>query len=190
MYLWRGGRSLGVSKFLMEGERDASCSVGCCRLNGHVGRPIRRTGWCGEQLARGHRENGGIDGGDDDVGPHCSGGDCTQPYWVAAQQTGGLDGTLVNNGTLLLDGSPGFEVSIIGVFTGTVQGCGTGSFALSFPLTKGSATTPFSGAEVIVPGSGTGELAGISGAGTYTFDPLGGSNGTSTGSMTVLCKAS
>ncbi len=122
--------------------------------------------------------------------PHCSGGDCTQPYWVAAQQTGGLDGTLVNNGTLLLDGSPGFEVSIIGVFTGTVQGCGTGSFALSFPLTKGSATTPFSGAEVIVPGSGTGELTGITGAGTYTFDPLGGSNGTSTGSMTVLCKAS
>jgi hypothetical protein len=62
-------------------------------------------------------------------------------YTLTSQQSGGLDGVLTNDGTLWLEArSSALELSILGMFTGTVHGWGQGNLALSFPLTAGSLT--------------------------------------------------
>ena len=76
---------------------------------------------------------------------------------------------MTDSGTFYLDGS-GFDFVILGLFVGTVQGCGTGSFAVAFPLTKGSFTDVFSGHSEIVAGSGTGDLVGLSGTSSYRLN--------------------
>jgi len=120
--------------------------------------------------------------------PTCdAAGNCVQGYTVTSQQSGDMQGTLTNDGTMYTAaGSSTFRVAIIGLFVGSVRGCGSGSFALTFPLTDADQSAPFTGHDAIVPGSGTGALAGITGVGTYTFDPV---SGTSQGSMIVLCRA-
>jgi hypothetical protein len=118
----------------------------------------------------------------------CTPTGCLESYTVSARQTGGLDGTLTNNGSLWLanDAAVSFHVTIIGLFTGTVQGCGQGTMLMYYPLTSGTFTSAFSGLVQIVPGSGTGGLAGISGLGTYRFNP---GDGTSSGTLTALCSS-
>jgi hypothetical protein len=113
-------------------------------------------------------------------------GHCLVSYTVTAQLTGGQQGTLVNDGTLWLEnGFSTFDAEIIGLFSGHVDGCGTGTMAVSFPFTVAS-SQPFSGRDEVVPGSGTGDLTGISGSGTYTFDP---STGASEGTAQLKCRA-
>jgi hypothetical protein len=120
--------------------------------------------------------------------PTCTPSGCLESYTVTAQQTGGLDGTVTNNGTLWLesDAAVSFNVTILGLFTGTVQGCGQGTMLMYYPLTSGAFTAAFSGRVEIVSGSGTGGLAGISGAGSYEFNPADGS---SQATLTARCKS-
>jgi hypothetical protein len=114
-------------------------------------------------------------------------GNCVFGYTVTAQLSGDLQGTLTNDGTIYTKaGSSTFQVTILGMFTGSVRGCGSGSFALYFPLTTGS-SAPFTGHDMMVPGSATGDLTGSSqvGAWTYTFDPA---TNTSTASGFIRCR--
>src|SRR5690349_12789922 len=55
-------------------------------------------------------------------------GNCTVTYTVTAQQTGGLTGTLTNRDTVWVQAQPAdtFQFVILGLFSGTVQGCGSG----------------------------------------------------------------
>jgi hypothetical protein len=113
-------------------------------------------------------------------------GDCLASYTVTADLSGAMQGTLVNDGTAwLASGSSTFHVAIIGLFTGSVAGCGEGTMALSYPLTVGG-SAPFSGQIDVVAGSGTGAFERASGTGTYTFDP---STRTSQSSLQVKCRA-
>lgn len=52
------------------------------------------------------------------------------------------------------------------VFVGTVNGCGSGSFMY---LASATGTLPMDGRLIIVEGSGTGDLEGISGKATSTL---------------------
>jgi hypothetical protein len=101
-------------------------------------------------------------------------------YTVTIEVSGGLQGTVTNVGTLWMEeGFSSFHVTIIGLFSGTVEGLGEGTMALSYPLTMGG-SAPFSGQIDVIPGSGTGALAGVTGSGTHTFDS---SSGTSQSTM-------
>src|SRR6516164_137773 len=55
-------------------------------------------------------------------------GQCLVGYTVTAQVFGGEQGTLVNDGTIWLEnGFSAFHYEIIGLFSGTVDGCGEGT---------------------------------------------------------------
>jgi hypothetical protein len=60
------------------------------------------------------------------------------------------------------------------------------SFTAYFPLTT-AGPTPFTAQDVLVPGSGTGDLAGSSqvGPATYRYDPA---TNTTTGSGSIRCR--
>ncbi len=86
--------------------------------------------------------------------------------------TGGLDGSAVGRvgaWVAVEDGQPSSSVLAgVQLFTGTVDGCGTGSFAWTVvgELTDAS---PFESQLRIVEGSGSGELSGISGRGAASL---------------------
>jgi hypothetical protein len=82
-----------------------------------------------------------------------------------------MEGTLNSAGIAYADATTGaYHTSVLGLFRGTVADCGTGSVAFSIPLVAGG-PAPFDGQIEVVPGSGTGELAGISGVGTVHITP-------------------
>jgi hypothetical protein len=113
------------------------------------------------------------------AGPTCDpAGRCLAGYTLTADLSGAMQGTLVNDGTSWLEaGFSTFHVAIIGLFAGSVEGCGEGTMALSYPLTLGG-SAPFSGQLEVIAGSGTGAFDGASGTGTYTFDQSTGSSQT------------
>src|SRR5262245_4498492 len=109
-------------------------------------------------------------------------GNCVIPYTVSTQISGDMQGTLSEGGLLYSKaGVSTFQFSAMGIFAGTVNGCGSGSFALHLPLTTFDPAVPFTAPFMLVSGSGSGDLAGISQVGpwTYTYRPDG--TGTSTG---------
>jgi Protein of unknown function (DUF3224) len=116
--------------------------------------------------------------------PSCNdaGNNCVLSYTVSTQVSGNLQGTLSEDGLLYSKaGESTLQFSAMGIFTGTLKGCGSGSFALYLPLTTLDPAAPLTAHSMLVPGSGAGGLAGISQVGpwTYTFDPSG--KGTSSG---------
>jgi hypothetical protein len=105
-----------------------------------------------------------------------SGNNCVQSYSVSTEVSGDMQGTLVEQGLLYAkDGASTYQFSAIGVFTGTVKGCGSGNFALNLPLTAFDPAVALTARDTLVPDSGAGGLAGISQVGpwTYTFNPDG-----------------
>ena len=126
--------------------------------------------------------------GDFGGSPQCdSAGNCVVSYTVSSELSGDLQGTLSEDGIAYTKpGSSTFQFSAMGMFVGSVRGCGSGSFALYLPLeTLGSA--PLTAHDVMLPGSGTGDLTDSSQVGpwTYTYDPA---TNTSTGSGKIRCR--
>jgi hypothetical protein len=120
--------------------------------------------------------------------PQCDpAGNCVVSYTVSAALSGDLQGTFSANGLAYTQpGSSAFQFSAMGMFVGSVRGCGSGSYAIYEPLNTAGSTT-VTGLDVMVPGSGTGDLAGSSQVGpwTYKYDPQ---TSTSTDSGLIRCR--
>ncbi|MFT3854892.1 MAG: DUF3224 domain-containing protein [Ilumatobacteraceae bacterium] len=120
-----------------------------------------------------------------------AGGACILPFTITGgpASTGDVAGTTVQAGSasVLPDGTV-YANSII-TFTGTILGCGTGTVTMrSTGLNKAGTT---SGRVVIVAGSGTAELTGITGSGKVVdghADPSGSDGGTGTIHLRVRCR--
>jgi hypothetical protein len=96
---------------------------------------------------------------------------CLLSYHVSSQVTGTMHGTMVSSGEIYAELATGtYQSSLMSLFTGVVDGCGSGTLVLSWPLAEGG-TTPFSGRVVVVDDSGTAGLTDVSGAGTFLITP-------------------
>ena len=120
--------------------------------------------------------------------PLCDQGSCVRPFWFLGRSTGGLVGSTVQvgAGTQFADGT--IYANSTFVFTGTVTRCGTGTVAMRSTGFNRAGTT--SGEIVIAEGSGTGELAGITGSGEVVdgqADPSGNGGSTGTVVMRIRC---
>ena len=71
---------------------------------------------------------------------------------------------------------------------GSVTGCGTGSFTLSLADFSGNLALPAPATGVVVPGSGTGDLARVSGRAAFVFTPGEAGAGTYTYTMKLRCR--
>jgi hypothetical protein len=119
---------------------------------------------------------------DNDLGHVCdSGGQCVYSQTETnVTQTGDLQGSTVQADVTGAGADPLLTTLSSGTFTGSVKGCGTGAFLYTGQGTFDSASGNFDETFVIVDGSGTGDLAGISGVlrqhGTTadTSDPIVG----------------
>jgi Protein of unknown function (DUF3224) len=113
---------------------------------------------------------------------------CVIPFSLLGQASGDLEGTAVQAGAAatLPDGTLYANSTL--VFTGSIAGCGTGTVAMrSTGLNEGGET---SGLVEIVDGSGTGDLAAVSGRGTVTLgraEPGGGGIAHGTIEFTLDC---
>jgi hypothetical protein len=114
-------------------------------------------------------------------------GNCVVSYSIVTTDPGRGDivGTsvLVGTGVRLPDGSLYGNSTI--KFTGTFEGCGSGSLAMrSTGFNRGGAT---SGEIVIVPGSGTGDLVGIEGSGVVVGGTADGNGAAGAVEMRIRC---
>jgi len=117
-------------------------------------------------------------------------GNCVVSYSIVTTDPGSGDivGTsvLVGTGVRLPDGSLYGNSTI--KFTGTFKGCGSGSLAMrSTGFNRGGAT---SGEIVIVPGSGTGDLAGLEGSGVVVDGIADGTGAAGGVEMRIRCPGS
>jgi Protein of unknown function (DUF3224) len=101
-------------------------------------------------------------------------GHCQLGYAITSTFSGDLTGTSKTDGvtfvdpaTLILKGTS------MNLFSGSVKGCGTGTFVMHYPLFDG-VPGPYSVSGVILEGSGTGDLVGITGTldSDYVPDPV------------------
>ena len=101
---------------------------------------------------------------------------------------GGLAGSTASRSAVALDQSTGLA-SIEGfeLFTGQVAGCGDGSFTMTGAITR-LLQSPGVGTLVIVAGSGSGALAGITGRGTFSVTPTGPTSAASTFTIAARCR--
>lgn len=107
---------------------------------------------------------------------------CVIPFSLLGQSSGDLEGTAVQAGAAatLADGTIYANSTL--VFTGSIEGCGTGTVAMRSTGLNVDGET--SGIVEIVDGSGTAGLAPVSGTGTVTLgraEP--GSRGDAHGTM-------
>jgi hypothetical protein len=120
--------------------------------------------------------------------PVCEQGSCVLPFSFLGRTTGDLVGSFAQagGGTRLADGT--IYANSVLVFVGTITRCGTGTVAMSSTGFNRAGST--SGRIVIAEGSGTGELAGITGSGDVLdgqADPSGNGGGTGTIVMRLHC---
>jgi Protein of unknown function (DUF3224) len=120
--------------------------------------------------------------------PVCDQGSCVRPFSILGHARGDLVGSGVQAGagTRFADGTIYANSTL--VFTGTVTRCGTGTVAMRSTGFNRAGST--SGEIVIAEGSGTGELAGITGSGEVVdgqADPSGNGGGTGTIVMRLQC---
>ena len=114
-------------------------------------------------------------------------GHCVISTSATNQWTGGLDGTTESRSAIALDEATGkASIQSFELFTGTVDGCGDGSFTLAANITR-LLSAPGQGTLLVVPGSGSGRLEGISGVGTFAVTPTGPSSATSTFTLELRC---
>lgn len=108
-------------------------------------------------------------------------GQCIGSYSSANMVSGDLVGSLAVEGIAqLVLGRTVLNQGNVQLFSGTVAGCGTGTFVVQLPLQPISLVAPSTSVgATILEGSGTGELEGISGKveQTFTPDPQGGGVG-------------
>lgn len=94
---------------------------------------------------------------------------CAMASTSVREVTGDLQGRTYGGGVTVLAPQGGSAVGAAAaavVFVGTVNGCGSGSFMY---LASATGTLPMDGKLIIVEGSGTGDLEGISGKATSTL---------------------
>ena len=72
---------------------------------------------------------------------------------------------------------------------GAVDGCGEGSFTVSLADFSGNLALSAPATGVVVPGSGTGSLEGVSGRASFVFTPAAAGAGTYTYRMKLRCRA-
>ncbi|MCU1500656.1 MAG: hypothetical protein JWM12_10, partial [Ilumatobacteraceae bacterium] len=96
-------------------------------------------------------------------------------------------GTVVSSGSLYANLSQGtYQTTLLGLFSGEIEGCGSGTLVLSWPLVDGGPVT-VSGDLNVVEGSGTAGLQGVSGSGSFTVTPDGSVN-TSVYRLRLRCR--
>ena len=99
--------------------------------------------------------------------PQCNAaGQCLYPWTEAGQTTGDLQGTYIASGVASVNATGQFAVARIDTFTGTIEGCGTGSITLRETEDLGPAPKPTRWQ--VVDGFGTGDLAAVQGHGEGT----------------------
>ena len=114
-------------------------------------------------------------------------GHCVISTSAVNQWTGGLDGTTESRSVIALDQATGqASIQSFELFTGTVEGCGEGSFTMAGNITR-LLSAPGTGKLVVVEGSGSGQLQGISGRGTFSVTPTGPASATSTFTLDLRC---
>jgi len=108
-------------------------------------------------------------------------GRCVVPWQSTSAVTGGLQGEALSFGSLVTDDPAAgtYTSTHYALFTGAVEGCGSGTVVFYFPPVAGSPGA-FRGRIEVHAGSGTGDLAGLRGSGTYQVTP------SATGSLTEL----
>lgn len=124
------------------------------------------------------------------IGVSCDAtGRCLVSTLVPGSITGGVAGPTVTRGAAYGDTTTGdyFGGSVI-MITGTVAGCGEGSMTMSLGDFSGNLALPAAATGVVVPGSGTGALAGVTGRGEFHFSPGVGGAGTYSYSMKLRCR--
>jgi hypothetical protein len=120
--------------------------------------------------------------------PVCQQESCVLPFSFLGRTTGDLIGSFAQagGGTRFADGT--IYANSVLVFVGTITRCGTGTVALSSTGFNRAGST--SGQIVIAEGSGTGQLAGITGSGDVVdgqADPSGNGGGSGTIVMRLHC---
>ena len=110
---------------------------------------------------------------------------CVVPFSLLGSSTGDFEGSgpQTGGGARLPDGSLYANGTLM--FTGTVRGCGTGTVVMrSTGFNRGGET---SGTIEIIEGSGTGDLAGLTGEGTVTSGEAGADGSSGSVAMRVRC---
>lgn len=130
-------------------------------------------------------------GAQEELAAECApdGASCIGSYRLTSPTFGGdLDGASIGAEIATISPSGTVSVRITSIFTGSVRGCGYGTVVYTNDGTFNSSTaTSFRFALTIVPGTGTGDLQGLTGAAIGTTD-LTDPSGTSTVVGALRCK--
>lgn len=113
---------------------------------------------------------------------------CVIPFSLQGSSAGAVDGTTTQSGSAvqLPDGSLYANSTLL--FTGTIEGCGTGTIAMRSTGYNRNGVT--SGEIAIVDGSGTDGLVGVAGNGTVVdgqADPAGSGGSRGRIDLDVTC---
>jgi hypothetical protein len=99
-----------------------------------------------------------------DAGTVCdTANQCVSLARISATQTGDLQGSTVESFTTGFNGTNVVPQTMLGTFTGNVTGCGAGGVLSRGDATVNATTGQYTATYTIVPGTGTGGLAGITG---------------------------
>lgn len=94
-------------------------------------------------------------------------GRCVLTVESTAEVTGGLLGSTSSAGALMFNAATNtYLTTQYTLFTGTIEGCGSGTVMMRSPEVSGS-QRPFAGNIEVMLGTGTNDLRGINGGGTY-----------------------
>jgi hypothetical protein len=113
---------------------------------------------------------------------------CVVGLSATNQWSGGLQGTSSSREIIAVDQTTGWATfESFELFTGHVQGCGDGSFTMRGSISR-SFPSPGTGTLEVLPGTGSGDLAGVRGRGTFSVTPTGPTSATSTFVLDLRCR--
>lgn len=117
-------------------------------------------------------------------------GNCVVPYSIGeATYSGGVRGTSVTAGILVLDATTGYSTGTsYQLFTGEIVGCGTGTVVIALPEFESVPGEPIIAKGSIVDGSGTGGLDRVSGTITNVFTSDASGAGSAVGRVDLRCR--
>jgi hypothetical protein len=120
--------------------------------------------------------------------PACdASGKCVTTVTVGSAVTGDLQGTASSVAALMFDSvTHAYLIMQYSLFTGTVEGCGDGSLIMRLPEVRLEQTI-VKGRVDVLPDTGTNELTGLFGGGTYTAVQDAAGLYTTTMSLTLHC---
>lgn len=132
----------------------------------------------------------GVSEANQPIGVSCGEGTaCLVSTLIPGSIAGDVSGPTVTRGASFGDLATGdYFGSSVMMVTGSVKGCGAGSFTVSLGDFQGNIALPGPADGVVVPGSGTGDLAGITGKLSVVFAPVGDGAGSYTYRMKLRCR--